>query len=53
MIEIVEYSQENDCIMPMLLSENKVDGIIVMGAFGKKYMNAVNGWNKEFSGSLF
>ena len=48
MIEIVEYSQENDCIMPMLLSENKVDGIIVMGAFGKKYMNAVKGWTKNF-----
>lgn len=48
MIEIVDYSQENDCIMPMLLSENKVDGIIVMGAFGKKYMNAVKGWTKNF-----
>ena len=36
MIEIVDYSQENDCIMPMLLSENKVDGIIVMASFWKE-----------------
>ncbi len=48
MIEIVEYSQEKGCVMPILLSESKVDGIIVMGAFGKKYMEAVMGWTKDF-----
>ena len=48
MIEIVEYAAENGCVMPILLSENKVDGIIVMGAFGKKYMKAVERWTKDF-----
>lgn len=48
MIEIVEYSQENECIMPMLLSEKKVDGLIVMGAFSKKYMESVVKWTKDF-----
>lgn len=40
-LEIVTEEQENNCILSRLISEERVDGVIVMGNFSYAYRNAL------------
>lgn len=41
LLEIVRPKTERLCEIPLILEENKVNGLIILGTFQKKYMDAV------------
>lgn len=43
MLEVISKKHEEEMIMPVLLSENKVDGLIIIGIISKEYLDMVVG----------
>lgn len=39
MIEIISHEDEKNCVFPKLIKENKIDGLIIMGAYKIPYVN--------------
>ncbi len=42
LLEIVEGAAENEGILPDILNENKIDGLIIIGQMSKEYVNKIN-----------
>lgn len=40
-LEIIPYSTEKACVMPNMLTNNKVDGVIILGQLDKKYIDTI------------
>lgn len=40
-LEIISAEAEKDCIMPHVLQNNKVDGIIILGQMGRNYLEKI------------
>lgn len=42
MLEVISKKYEEDMTLPVLLSENKVDGLIIIGIISKEYLNMIS-----------
>ncbi|MCM1257035.1 MAG: substrate-binding domain-containing protein [Roseburia sp.] len=41
MLEVISHKDETECVMPKVLSEDKADGLILMGTFDREYLSFV------------
>lgn len=44
LMEVISYEAEKNCSMPLVVQENKADGIIVLGKYSKNYIKELNGY---------
>ncbi|MDE6905667.1 MAG: substrate-binding domain-containing protein [Lachnospiraceae bacterium] len=47
LLEVISYRDEEDCALPKVLAENKADGLVIMGSFGRKYINYLKTVSKK------
>lgn len=47
LLEVISYKDEMECAMPKVLSEDKADGLVLMGTFDRKYVNFLKKKSKK------